>query len=422
MNKKKYIIPKYFFLIFFITSYIIGFFLRENVAGGAEQDFLNFTWPLINSFKKDLLFTIINYGTFGEGSLPLFHIINAYLNPFTFNQIIFQGSITLISLLNVLFFSQIIEKKFNLKKIDALLYSSIFLILPFFRSSAFWGITENFGWLFLLLSIKYYNLIDKNKSSEQIKIIFLTCLFSSMALYTRPYMVFFPIFIILKLLIEKDFSLLKYFILFFLIFSIPGLQLIYLWDGIFKIGNSEINLIKDYHNPKYVFKNLLIFSSLFLFYTIPFEFSKKLKFDKKIAFYFLIIFFILIIQNYLGNFDYLKSTQIGGGAFLKINNILFGDNLIFFLFIASLGALLIIKYLLESKKNKIIFFCLLIFCFPKIILQEYFEPLILIVLFTLMDLGKKNLNLFNQNKTVLIFCSYFTCYYFGSLFYRYILS
>ena len=155
MNKKKYIIPKYFFLIFFITSYIIGFFLRENVAGGAEQDFLNFTWPLINSFKKDLLFTIINYGTFGEGSLPLFHIINAYLNPFTFNQIIFQGSITLISLLNVLFFSQIIEKKFNLKKIDALLYSSIFLILPFFRSSAFWGITENFGWLFLLLSIKY---------------------------------------------------------------------------------------------------------------------------------------------------------------------------------------------------------------------------------------------------------------------------
>ena len=141
--------------------------------------------------------------------------------------------------------------------------------------------------------------------------------------------------------------------------------MIYLWDGIFKIGNSEINLIKDYHNPKYVFKNLLIFSSLFLFYTIPFEFSKKLKFDKKIVFYFLIIFFILIIQNYLGNFDYLKSTQIGGGVFLKINNILFRDNLIFFLFIASLGALLIIKYLLESKKKKIIFFCLLIFCFPK---------------------------------------------------------
>ena len=151
--------------------------------------------------------------------MPLFHIINAYLNPFTFNQIIFQGSITLISLLNVLFFSQIIEKKFNLKKIDALLYSSIFLILPFFRSSAFWGITENFGWLFLLLSIKYYNLIDKNKSSEQIKIIFFNLfIFKHGPLHKALYGFFFPIFIILKLLIEKDFSLLKYFILFFLIF------------------------------------------------------------------------------------------------------------------------------------------------------------------------------------------------------------
>ena len=420
--KSKYFTLKIFFCFLFISSYIFGFFLRENLAGGAEQDFLNFTWPLIISFKKDFLFTIINYGTFGEGSLPLFHIINAYLNPFIFNQIIFQGSITLISVINVLIFFQIIEKKYNLKKVDALLYSSIFLILPFFRSSAFWGITENFGWLFLLLSIKYYNLINKDKSSKQIKLIFLTCLFSSMALYTRPYMVFFPIFIVLKLLIEKEFSLLRYFLLFFLIFSIPGLILIHIWDGIFKLGNNEINLIKDYHNPKYVFKNLLVFSSLFLFYIVPFEISKKIKFNTKIIFHFIIIFFTLLLLSYLGNLDYLKFIQLGGGVFLKINHILFKENLIFFLFITSIGATFIIKYLSESKKNKIIFFCLMIFCFPKIILQEYFEPLILIVLFTLMDLGQKNLNLFNQNKSVLIFCTYFTFYYIGTFFYRYLLN
>ena len=420
--KSKYFTLKIFFCFLFISSYIFGFFLRENLAGGAEQDFLNFTWPLIISFKKDFLFTIINYGTFGEGSLPLFHIINAYLNPFIFNQIIFQGSITLISVINVLIFFQIIEKKYNLKKVDALLYSSIFLILPFFRSSAFWGITENFGWLFLLLSIKYYNLINKDKSSKQIKLIFLTCLFSSMALYTRPYMVFFPIFIVLKLLIEKEFSLLRYFLLFFLIFSIPGLILIHIWDGIFKLGNNEINLIKDYHNPKHVFKNLLVFSSLFLFYIIPFEISKKIKFNTKIIFHFIIIFFTLLLLSYLGNLDYLKFIQLGGGVFLKINHILFKENLIFFLFITSIGATFIIKYLSESKKNKIIFFCLMIFCFPKIILQEYFEPLILIVLFTLMDLGQKNLNLFNQNKSVLIFCTYFTFYYTGTFFYRYLLN
>ena len=245
---------KYFFLIFFILSYVIGFFLRENIAGGAEQDFLSFTWPAILSFKNDFYFSIKNYGSFGEGSLPLFHIINAYLNPFTFNQFAFQGSITLISLLNVIIFSQIIEKKFKLKKIDALLYASIFLILPFFRSSAFWGITENFGWLFLLISIKYYNYYNENKNQRKFSNIFLICLFSSLALYVRPYLIFFPIFLILNSVFNKDYNYLKPSIFLYLVFSIPGFILIYLWEGVLKLGNDEINLVKDYHNPKFHFK------------------------------------------------------------------------------------------------------------------------------------------------------------------------
>ena len=107
---------KYFFLIFFILSYVIGFFLRENIWWGRTR-FSQFYLACNFIFKKnDFYFSIKNYGSFGEGSLPLFHIINAYLNPFAFNQFAFQGSITLISLLNVIIFSQIIEKKFKLKK------------------------------------------------------------------------------------------------------------------------------------------------------------------------------------------------------------------------------------------------------------------------------------------------------------------
>ena len=95
---------------------MFGFLLRENIAGGAEDDFLNFTQPVIISFKQDFLYTIENYGSFGEGSFPLFHIINAYLNPFSFNQIYFQASIAVISTFNVIVFSEIIEEKFKLKK------------------------------------------------------------------------------------------------------------------------------------------------------------------------------------------------------------------------------------------------------------------------------------------------------------------
>ena len=158
---------KYLIIFSFIQFYLIGFFLRENIAGGAEQDFVNFTWPAILSFKNNFLSTLINYSSIGEGSPPLFHILNAYLNPFTFSQIAFQGSITLISIANVLIFAKIIEKKFEFPKIDSFLYASVFFILPFFRSSAYWGLTENIGWLFLLVSIYKYIIFNKTKEKKK---------------------------------------------------------------------------------------------------------------------------------------------------------------------------------------------------------------------------------------------------------------
>ena len=53
MTEKKIIFIKYFFLFLIFQSYLIGFFLRENIAGGAEKDFLMFTWPGIQAFKEN---------------------------------------------------------------------------------------------------------------------------------------------------------------------------------------------------------------------------------------------------------------------------------------------------------------------------------------------------------------------------------
>ena len=105
MNETNKNVLKYSYLLIVILLYFIGFFLRENIAGGAEADFLDLTWPLISAFKINFLDTLLNYGSFGEGNLPLFHILNAYFNPFNYSQFVFQGSITAISFLNVVFFS-----------------------------------------------------------------------------------------------------------------------------------------------------------------------------------------------------------------------------------------------------------------------------------------------------------------------------
>ena len=404
MLKTNFNLIKILILFSFFCSYFFGFFLRENVAGGAEQDFLSYTWPVILALKENFYFTIINYGSYGEGSPPMFHIINAYLNPFSNNQLFFQASITLISILNVLFFSQIIEMKYKLKKIDTLLLSSIFLILPFFRSSAFWGLTENLGWLFLIISIKYFIIYEDKNINKNFLNIFLICLFSSLALYTRPYLVFFPIFIILRSFFLKDYILLKFSSFIYFILSIPGLILLYLWSEIPNAQTGQANLLANYHNPKFIFKNLAIFSSIFFFYLIPFEVSNFIKnsnISRKNFIIFLIFLILLVFLNFFGFLDYIKIMDLGGGVILKTSKLFFG-NIIFFITLSALGLSLILNFLSISKNNIILFFCLLIFCFPKYIFQEYFEPLVLILFFCLIDLTKEYENTLSKNTTYFV--------------------
>ena len=85
----------------------MGFFLRENTSGGAESDFVNATWPAIQAIKENFYFSIKNYGKFGDGSWPMFHILNALFNPFTFSEYFFQLSITFVSLLNFFIFESL---------------------------------------------------------------------------------------------------------------------------------------------------------------------------------------------------------------------------------------------------------------------------------------------------------------------------
>ena len=424
MKKKNTIIIKYIFLLLIFQSYILGFFFRENLAGGAEQDFNSFTWPLILAFKENFLGTLRSYWSFGEGSTPMFHILNSYLNPFIYNQLAFQGSITLLSFLNVIFFSQIIKTKFKLNNLDSYLYASIFLILPFFRSSAYWGLTENLGWLFLILSIKYFIKYSDGKNKDNILNVFLICFFSSLALYTRPYLIFFPIFIILNSMLDKEYYLLKYSSFFYLLLSLPGFALLYVWGGSVHLGVGEdkINFIEEYHHPKFILKNLVVFVSIFLFYLIPIEisnFSKKINLSTKSMIIFLSILCILLILNFFNIFEYLNEIRLGGGAILKLNKIIFNDRLFFFLLFVSIGLLVLFDYFTLSKKNKIILFSLLIFCQPRFILQEYFEPLILILLFTLFDLKEKISDKIKDNKTIMIFSTYFLIYFLSSCYYRY---
>ena len=90
--------------------------------------------------------------------------------------------------------------------------------------------------------------------------------------------------------------------------------------GIFKIDGGSVNLLKDYHNPKFILKNLIIFLN-FLFLYNSFEISKnelKKGFNIKI---FASIFIIILVLEILNIFDYLQYIELGGGVFSQVKSI-----------------------------------------------------------------------------------------------------
>ena len=101
-----------------------------------------------------------------------------------------------------------LKKNFtHINLVDILLTSSVFLILPFFRTSAFWGKQENYGWLFLIIALYFLFEIKKNilqnPNKKDISNIAFFCLATSCALYTRQALIFLPITYFLYLFLNR---------------------------------------------------------------------------------------------------------------------------------------------------------------------------------------------------------------------------
>ena len=58
MNKA--VLLKLIVICLIFVSFFLGYFLRENAVGGGNE-FYDMEWPIIQSLKKDFLFTINNY-------------------------------------------------------------------------------------------------------------------------------------------------------------------------------------------------------------------------------------------------------------------------------------------------------------------------------------------------------------------------
>lgn len=422
------------FSLVIIISYFLGFYFNENSIGsGGYQGDLVWIWKNFEIFKNEELTQAIKSKDFFGNRSPLLYILNVYLNPFINNIDTYRLSTTLFSLAAPLILFFCLKEKFqNLKEEFIILFSLLILLSPFYRSSAYWGMEIQYGIITSLLSIFF--LLKNNKLKESsYRYIFLSTFFSSITIYFDLKLVIIPLFVFFKIILSNENYKKKIFMIFnFLIFSIPYLFLIVLWDGLVPQATQDSNPLQITHlsNSKLHLVNILFATNIMGFYLFPLVILKKNIFQdiKKFPNFFngfLLLLFIIYILSFINYdlYDYVDTftRERGGykdfwglGYSAKLSSIIFNDrNLsLFFNVIIYLSSIFIILLFISCNLINlylIIFFYLIsIALFP--LMQEYFDPYILILGLLLSN----NKYEFNFTRCSLVFL-YFSTFLVSSI-------
>ena len=383
-----------------ISSFFIGFIYGENSAGAGSfsGDFVGL-WKNLQVFLNNDLTTALKFTTELDGDnyrssrTPLVYIFHAFLDPFAENKIYFIRSVFVLSLSAPILFYLCLREKFkNEQNLLLILISTTLCLSPYFRTSAYWGLEENFGLITLLLAFLFLNKFLSNKHSEwkNFYLLFLTTLFSSLCLYFDQKLTIIPLICFFQIIFSsKSFNLKSFSVLFYFIFSLPYIYLMISWGSIIPSADSLTRRVGSQLN----FGNLGYATTIISFYLLPLLFFKKnnfatlfINFFKMKKNYYLIVLFFIYLIYLLFFYDYTSETTLGKGFIHKAGLILFQDysfQRIFTYVSFFVSWIILLIYLVDSMKDKLIiiyFFLLSIVAWP--ILQEYFDPVIILMAFT----------------------------------------
>ena len=366
-----------YLLCFF--SLTISLIIEENSSGGSKLD-SEITRQFVDSFSINFSYGIEYFVNSGQVQSPIFYIVLAYFEKILGKFFLKYFYLLISALVPIVFYTSLKKKFQNIDKNYLFLISLIIFLSPFFRSSAVWMTTDNLAILFYILSISKYLSLKKSNSSKNI---ILCLIYLSLAVYIRQYYIIFFLFFFIKF--RNILSLKKLFI--FLLFEILiFLPLIWYYYYFLEINLSGLNTLESATSPFKLnyFKNLLIFLSLYFFYTIPLYTNIFLEIKKNIInyFFFILVLFLIFLSIYFTS--NLIFDEFGGGFFVKASRIL---NIKELFFIASfVGALLLCK---NMNTNNIIVYICLILAFPTaIIYQKYYDPLLILTIFTITEKDK----------------------------------
>lgn len=406
----KYNKLSFFFLILIFFSFFLGFYFNEDSSGGGKIDFIHIYKNFI--LLKTSPFLEINWALYESSSLPIYYLIIKYLIPLN-NVFIFKlfNFIFSLSVVFILYFT--IKFKYNLKihNINLFLISSLILLSPYYRTSAFYGLEENICYLFLTISTFFYYYPNKSIIFKVISIFF-ACL----CFYGRQYYAFFTIVIFFLLFdLNKIFSK-RNVIIFtsFFIFLIPSLYFFNVWEGLTSPAAQATRA------AKFRLDNILKILSIIFIYFFPF-FLFYIKQNYKLLIKYFLILIVLWLLFLLSFFNLpLTHQNIGGGAIFKLYVINNQSSLIKILFLTSafIGLLSTI-YICYKNYILTIYFTIMLFLFSfvDIVFQEYFDPLTYLIILLFAD-TEKYFQKEDANKFSFFLLSYFFIFLVSSIIYH----
>ena len=390
------------FIFALYLSLILSLFLGENSTGGAIIDYTN-QKKISENFSTNFYESLMNYDKFTTRHSPTLIIFLSLFEKLNLSDFFIRFIHLNLSLILPIYFFKSLNLIIKDKKIIFFLVSLIF-ISPTFRTLAVWPDSRLLGLAFFTISIYEYLKFEQNKK-------FINCIkniiFLSISAYISPNFSLFALFFFIKFATyyKNNIHNISWIIILNIFLSLPAFVYISSLDSNFLLKTAATNLDESSNLIfKNIFNNILLIFSIAFFYIIPFYFLKIFQTNvrhnlNKNLFLSICLFSICVFF-----FDY-KYEFTGGGIFFKSSYLFFKNNYLFY--IISLTSIFTILNFINFKFDNFLLILLIVLSNPQItVYHKYYDPLILILFFTLSNL-KIDIKILKNFEIKTIIFSYF---------------
>ena len=403
MQYQKYSIGNLLLFVFFYLTLITGFIFNENLNFGSYYDWINVYKSPISDFSLNFKSTLLSYDQYGQRHSPIYLIFLSFLLDlgFNFNTIRIIHLHLCLSL--ILIFYNCLKLVFKDIKVQSLQLLALTIFLsPTFRSLSIWPDSRLPGLIFFILSIYFFL---KFLSGENLKYAWFNSISLVISSYISPNFSLFAMYFYFVFAKKIGIKKLIPLMIFNLIVAIPMLYYLFVLKINFLIAGRTSGIDGESVALSFNFADkIMIISSIILFHLLPIITSINLHknyfdFFKK---YLLIIFLLFFTLIYFFNYQ----TQFtGGGVFFQLSQLLFNTNHLFFgICLFSIAFLMFCSKL--SVNNFFLIILIVISNIQNTIYHKYYEPMILIIFFTLFS--KIKLDVFFEKKNNMIYLYIFS--------------